>query len=720
MGKVRFALVLHNHQPVGNFDGVIEAAYRDSYLPFLEVMERYPRIPVSLHTSGCLMEWIAERHPEYVERLRALVAAGQVEIVGGGFYEPILPMIPSHDRLGQIRGYSEYLADLFGANVRGMWVPERVWEQSLVRDIVDAGVGYTLLDDYHFRKAGLRPEQLYGYFLTEDEGRLLRVFPGSEPMRYLIPFQTVDRFVETMRSIASERDNALVVFADDGEKFGVWPDTKRHVYEDGWIFRFFDALMANRDWIECVTCGQAIDETAPLGKVYLPDCSYREMTEWALPAERLVEYDRLWHELDHHPSGGAIKEYLKGGFWRNFKVRYPETNEMYARMLDISRRLERLSRDSADALGDSRLNQARTELYRGQCNCAYWHGAFGGMYLPHLRNAIFTKLIEAENHLLSYERETTPRFVNVEHKDFNLDGHSDVKLENDQLSCWIDPRQGGMLYEFDVRAVAVNLGASISRRYEAYHDKIRAFAGRAQDNYGSIHDRVVFKQEGLDRKLIYDPYPRKSLLDHFFDPETTLDAVANCQARELGSFVTAPYRATIAQNGEQGLVSLAARGTVAGRDVSLTKAISLEPGKSSLRVRYRLENLEPGRPIVFAIEFNIAGVAAHADDRYFYTKTESRVATLGSTLAVPDSQAIGLVDEWIGIDIGLSLSRPATLWTFPIESVSGSEGGFELVHQSVCLMPAWSITPTEPVWDVELNLATNAALAESRRLAATH
>ena len=106
MSGVRLILALHNHQPVGNFDGVFEAAYRDSYLPFLEVLEEYPEIPFVLHTSGPLLEWLVERHPEYIARVRALVEAGRVEILGGGFFEPIMTMIPHRDRVGQIRDYS--------------------------------------------------------------------------------------------------------------------------------------------------------------------------------------------------------------------------------------------------------------------------------------------------------------------------------------------------------------------------------------------------------------------------------------------------------------------------------------------------------------------------------------------------------------------------------------------------------------------------------------
>src|SRR5690348_4128035 len=132
MHGLRLIFALHNHQPVGNFDGVFETAYRDSYEPFLALAEEYADIPFVLHTSGPLMEWLAERKPDYVARLRTMVQSGQVEILGGGFFEPILTMIPRRDRVGQIRSYAEYLNDLFGTHVRGMWVPERVWEPGLV------------------------------------------------------------------------------------------------------------------------------------------------------------------------------------------------------------------------------------------------------------------------------------------------------------------------------------------------------------------------------------------------------------------------------------------------------------------------------------------------------------------------------------------------------------------------------------------------------------
>ena len=316
---VQLCLVLHNHQPVGNFDDVFENAYQDSYLPFLDVFEPFDSLNISIHTSGPLIQWLEERHPEYLDRLANLVANGRVEIVGGAFYEPILTMIPSRDRVGQIKKFSNWLSNRLHAKIGGMWIPERVWESSLTRDIASADIGYTVLDDFHFRRAGLKNEELTGYFILEEEGRLLRAFPGSEQLRYMIPFAQPSETIEYCRKVGEQSPGAVLVFGDDGEKFGTWPDTKQHVYESGWLQSFFEALTENRDWLKTVTLAEAVEASPPKGKVYLPDASYREMTEWAQPVDRQEAFDKLVHDLERDARWPQIQSFLEAVFGETSK-----------------------------------------------------------------------------------------------------------------------------------------------------------------------------------------------------------------------------------------------------------------------------------------------------------------------------------------------------------------------------------------------------------------
>lgn len=714
---IRFILALHNHQPVGNFDGVFEQAYQDSYLPFLDVFESYPPLRIALHTSGSLMEWLDEHHGEYVDRLAGLVAAGRVEIIGGAFYEPILAMIPSRDRVGQIRRYSDWLRDRLGARVRGMWVPERVWEQAMVEDLAAAGIGYTMLDDFHFKCAGLSAEQLHGYYVSEDDGHLLNIFPGSEQMRYTIPFAEPQETIDALGRIAETQSNAIVVFADDGEKFGTWPETHRHVYEDGWLRRFFDLLVENADWIKLTTPSEAIENVPPRGKIYLPDASYREMTEWALPSERQSDYEALKREMERDERWPRIFQFIRGGFWRNFKVKYPESNEMYARMMRVSLRLEELV--TAGVQGEL-VDSARRELYRAQCNCAYWHGAFGGIYLPHLRNAVYNCLIAADN-LLDQATGRAGDWIEATAANYNFDARQEICLANDSLIALAAPAQGGILYELDVRSICHNLLATMARRPETYHAKVLAGPSGADGHVASIHDRVVFKQEGLDQRVQYDDYMRKSLVDHFYSCETALGDVAGASAQELGDFVHGAYEGRVRRNPDRIQVQMIRAGQVEGRPVKITKGVTLEAGGSTLEIAYLLEDLPQDRPLRFAPEFNFAGLPAGADDRYFHDGGQNRLGQLGSQLDLRDAETLYLTDQWLGIDVGLSANRPTNFWTYPVETVSQSEGGFELVHQSVAVHPHWYIeADAGGAWSVVLRLSVDTSLAESRMIQAAH
>jgi alpha-amylase/alpha-mannosidase (GH57 family) len=689
--QVRLCLVLHNHQPVGNFDSVLQQAYEDSYRPFLDVFEEFENLRISLHTSGPLIEWLDKHHPDYVDRLAQLASMGRIEILGGAFYEPILTMIPPRDRVGQITSYTEWLHRRLGAKIDGMWVPERVWEQSLASEIADAGIRYTVLDDFHFKNAGLLEEQLFGYYTTENDGRVVSVFPGSERLRYTIPFADPHETIDYLRSLSQATPDAIAVFGDDGEKFGTWPDTKIHVYENGWLRRFFQALKDNSDWLITSTLGEAFQRVLPLGKIYIPECSYREMTEWSLPATRQIAFEDLKHRMEGNPNWHELQQFVRGGIWRNFKVRYPETDEMYCRMMGLSNRLDELT---AQGFHDRRLDAARTELYRGQCNCAYWHGAFGGIYVPHLRNAIYGHLIAAEN-LLDQVTETSTQWVKADAADLNFDGHDEVRLENEQLVCLLAPHRGGQMYEFDVRAIRHNLLATLARREEAYHQRVRQGQSQSGEDVTSIHDRVVFKQENLDQRLFYDAFGRKSLMDHFYPTSTSLAEIIRGEAPEWGDFITSPYEAVIRRKPDRIQVMLTKVGVVDGVTVKLTKGITLEAGSNDLEIAYMLEGLPQDRILLFGVEMNFAGLPAGEDDRYFYGEDGRRLGQLGQQLDLHDVDMLGLADEWLGIHLELKLGGPTQLWAFPIETVSQSEAGFELVHQSIVVQPHWLVQGDE-------------------------
>ena len=718
---VRFVFVLHDHQPVGNFDEVIEQAYRDSYLPFLDLFERHSGIRMALHTSGPLVEWLDRKHPEYLDRLARLAAHGRVEIVGGAFHEPVLAMLPARDRIGQITSFTRWLEQRFATRVSGMWVAERVWDPGMTADIAAAGIDWTILDDSHFRAAGVAEEELDRLWLTEGDGATLAVFPVSERLRYVIPFAAPHMTIDHLRWLASRRHGALAVFGDDGEKFGVWPDTHRACFEEGWLETFFTLLEQNADWIEMALPSEVVRDTPPAGTIWLPECSYREMTEWVLPPEKQLTCVAARVAAATDPALAPVAPFIRGGTWRNFRVRYPEANEMYARMLAVSTRLERLRHSgTADATALAAATQA---LYRGQCNCAYWHGAFGGIYLPHLRNAIFKELIAAEK---AADRAEGRRgeWVEATTADYDFDGRTDVRLSNDRLDAWLAPAKGGMLYELDLRDQEHNLLATLDRRPEAYHEQVLAGPGVAR-SVVDASQLAKFKQQGLERMVRYDRSRRKSLVDHFWDCDVAAEAVVEGTALERGDFAAGTYEASVRRNPGRIQVLLSRTGNAWGIPFTLSKAVTLEAGSGAVEIAYKLDGLPPDFRQHLAVEFNFAGLPAAAAGRFFYDELGRDMGDLGRRLDLPHVRSLGLVDDWLDIDARLTFGPASNgaatgVWTFPIQSVSQSEGGFELVHQSVVVMPHWLVTPAaDGTWKVAMRLDLGRFSARSRVAAAT-
>lgn len=707
---LRFIFILHNHQPIGNFNHVFEQSYQESYLPFLEVFAQYPDVKMALHTSGSLMEWLAGAHPEYLDKLAELVRAGRIEVIGGPFFEAILAMLPSRDRIGQIRMYTKWLKENLGAGVEGMWMPERVWEQSFVRDMVEAGIRYTILDDCHFRSAGLDDTLLYRHYLTEDDGKTMIVFPGSERLRYLIPFREVEDTIRYLGEYSARYPDAVILHGDDGEKFGGWPDTYQTVYKERWLHRFFEALSNNKDWLMTTTPKEAISAVKPLGKIYLPDGSYREMTEWVLPPERHDNLEGLSKEMQNDHRWSRIREFIRGGYWRNFKIRYPETDEMYSRMMSVSNRWAVLDKElnggghTEDEPGldkkRSLLEDARLSLYRGQCNCSYWHGAFGGIYIPHLRNAVYHELIAADNALDALER-PYGSWIDAQIGDFNFDSQNEVRLENNRLCAMFAPHIGGTMYELDVKSICHNLLASLTRRPESYHKKVLQKAWAPENEL----DRIKFKQEGLENRLEYDRYPRKSLIDLFYDYDTNLEAVRSGLVGQHGTFPGAEYEAELRRKPGRFQLFMSSYGTAYGMPIKINKGITFSSGSDTIEIAYKLEGLPQNYKIHFGIELNFAGLPAGADDRYYFDENGDKLGGFGSKLDLHEISRLGLRDEWLGLKIDIEWSEPCHLYGFPIEAVSQSEGGFELVHQSVCLQPHWYIIPdSQGAWSNEFKL----------------
>lgn len=685
--KFKLALGIHNHQPVGNFQSVFEDAHDKCYHPFLDLMKKHPAIRFSLHQSGILWEWQKEYRPEFFEMVRAMVDSGQMELLTGAFYEPILSSIPERDKIGQINMLTGYLKKHFGVDPHGMWLAERIWEPHLPKDIAAAGVHYLPLDDTHFIYAGLLDRQLFGTYVTEEEGKSVTLLPILKRLRYLIPFGKPEKTIEFLARAAQEHPGGLAIYADDGEKFGSWPKTYKYIYEERWLDRFLTLLEDNSDWLDIIGLGEAVRTTKPLGRVYLPTASYSEMLHWALPPDSFVDYEDFENKLKELDLYNTYGRFVRGGHWRGFLAKYPESNLMHKKMLAVSDLYAEVA--AMPGVDSVQLQQARDLLYAGQCNCPYWHGVFGGLYLPHLRQAIYKKLIEAEVIL----RRLADRSAYCHSVDWDRDGSEDIVLGGRNLSMVVCPARGGQMVELDVHDMKVNIADCLTRRREGYHQKLlKAQAESGDDQTRSIHDIVVTKEKGLEKLLVNDWYLRRSLTDHFLAEGTSLDDFLTGQYSELGDFILEPFEYETSEDKNSYVVTLTREGHVWHGNfhcpMQLQKTITFPKQGDVITIHYRL--MQSGLEALsanFGVEFDFNLLAPDADNRYaIIDGVRPKKSHLAAAAETPHASTLAYVDEWQKIGIRIHADQPGKLWRMPIHTVSLSEGGFEKVFQGNCTL----------------------------------
>ncbi len=641
---LRFCFGLHLHQPVGNFDGVFADHLEHVYRPLLESLLERDVAPIALHLSGPLTDWIESHYSEFLDRIGEHAAAGRLEILAAGYDEPILAVLARDDRREQVERHREYLRHRFGVDARGLWLTERVWEPSLAEDLARSGIEFVLLDDRHFRVTGFAPRALHAHYITEFGGYRVHAFPIDERLRYLVPFRSPEELAGYFHELR-ERGARLAVLADDGEKFGGWPGTRRWVYEEGWMERFTAMIGALRHRGEIILSrfDEALAATPSGGLAYLPSASYREMEGWSLPPEPARALLHVENDWGPERLAGVEGGLLRGGHWRHFLVKYPESNRMHKMMMALSR----LCRERDDPPA------ARRALARAQCNDAYWHGVFGGLYLPHLRHAIWNNLAEAEATLRAREAAT------AEEWDVDADGNLEVWAHSPEFSALVAPARGGAVEVLVSFASRQNHADAMTRHREAYHGAGHPEPGAtaeashaAERHHGesptdaehasqsapSIHD---LEGELRDRPPLDD-----ELRGWFVDRVLASSATADDFVRG----VTAPLHSWAARR-------LAAQWHAAGDEVVVTLT-------------------EAG----FRKEIRFAPRAVHC--RWEWDADPARWG------AAPDA--------WFSSEVSFSgsvdFATDAETWSYPIETMAKSEAGFDRTVQGTAMVLRWPIT----------------------------
>ncbi|TFG25599.1 MAG: DUF1925 domain-containing protein [Promethearchaeota archaeon] len=488
---INLPIVFHFHQPVDNYPWVFEDVYEKSYEPLIKSIFQFPDLKVTLHFSGNLLEWFIDNKPEFISLIKKMAKRGQIEIIGGGFYEPIYSIIPVRDSIAQMRKLSDLIKKEFGLEVKGVWLSERVWEPNYPSFLCEVGYKYVIVDDNHFRATGISQEDTLYSYITEDEGKSLRVFPINEPLRYLTPWKPTTFSIDYLKSVADEKGDRIALLISDAEKMGVWGTTHQICYVDGeghqegddgkaFIPTFFKHVVMT-DWINSITLSECVNKFTAKGLVYLPTSSYDKMEEWVLLTPIRKKFAALRKKWKDDPNKQDEYMFLKGGFWRYFLVKYPESNNMHKKMLYVREKLisleNTLYKNSKFTKYEGEIAKIWDEIYKAQCNDCYWHGLFGGVYLQFLRFSVYNHLINAENLINSINQKVHSlpnKYISIIPLDFNKDSKEDIIIESELLNIYLNPSDGGTIFEIDYKPKSYNILNTLTRWPEAYHDDFEA------------------------------------------------------------------------------------------------------------------------------------------------------------------------------------------------------------------------------------------------------
>jgi len=676
----------HLHQPLGNFDFVVDRACEDAYFPLLDALSAHPSFRCNLHVSGCLFDHLSVRHPGFLQRIQELARRGQVEMLASGYHEPILVEIPSRDALEQIRLMRDFIRDHFSQEPEGFWCTERIYDMNLPEIAKQAGLEFTLLDDYLFLRV-LEEEDLYRHYVLTEQGNELLIFPISERLRYLIPFKPVSELaahLEELDRTYAERGiaNPIAVFADDGEKFGVWPGTKDWVYGSGWLQELLAFFESNAERFPLVHLEEFARTYPPAGLVTLPAGSYREMCEWVLPVERqrrLAEAKRILQEK----GIPRPEQMLFSGNFKFFYRKYDEANRMHHKTRNLSN-LVWMGVDRAQGAESQKLaRDALRHHLRSQCNCAYWHGIFGGLYLNYLREAVNEEMIKAEKAAHAALHTKLPHVVRL---DFYSNSLDEVLVFDECYSMLLLPQRGLSLDYCDFHPADQTLLAGMRRYYEYYHMEL--LSGRArdkQDAHKSIHESVRLKDETALGSAASDGYPRLSFVDMAFEQEVRTADFARGGLKPEHELWREPYETELSPHGISGWAN-----STLGR---IDKIVSWDG--PVLTVRWEVQPAPGSHARWFATELNVNLLTDRSDDRFALYRAE-RLSLAEIWEAEPSEDGLVFVDGYRKTRTAINTEGFARIGFYPVRTLAMSEAGAELLYQAqaVVLLAELPLTGT--------------------------
>jgi 4-alpha-glucanotransferase len=474
----------YNLMPEGTEETALEETYQVCWRPFLSVLYRFPDVAAVLHYSGTVLRWLESRHPEFLMLLEEMVLRKQIELLGGGYYAPILPLIPGPDRLGQVELLTTFIRRSFGKRPRGCWLPDYAWEPGLASSLQSCGFDYTFLPEKHFRIAGASPEEIGAPLMTEDQGRSLLVFPAFDALEsFAAPVPIAEALSQLTARLGEQRLYTLLYPGDSAKE--LWA-ASRLESPDVFFEHSFAALQREGLQFETTTPTRFLKGARDFSRAYFPGFASSLLMERSLQAEthgsasrsRKAQAKADQPRAEDRPSAFA-------GSPRRLLLRHEESLALYAKMHYVRILVSQLRGDK------SRKKTAQEELWKGQCGGAYWRGPNGGIARLPVRAAAYSALIEAEK-ITRQRGSFSPGIISA---DIDFDGAKEIMYQGADLNAYLQLR-GACLSELDSFKTRTNYVNVMDGRLEGprrlcFRDRLSEKGSFGEDRGGFADARYL-------------------------------------------------------------------------------------------------------------------------------------------------------------------------------------------------------------------------------------
>ncbi len=657
--KLKLALGFHCHAPVEVWKNNGEINSINNHLKLIDLLENFQNLKSTIHLSGNLITYLDKNFSTFSSKLRNLLDKNQLELLGGGIYEPIFSCIPKEDRHTQLTLMSRLLNHIYGYTPHGAWIPDFSWEPSVALELAKSRIYYTCLSEDYFIYSGLDKNEINGYYVTEEEGRKVAIFPIAYDVNDLInkhsPEDCISLLLDSNKTVSQAEEPLVVAFYD-----GLIDDKDKLL----WFENLFKKLTSGTSGIDTVLFNDYFMSNKPKGRIYLP-----------------VAQD--------------LKSQAKYSGWKNFLIKYPEANLLHKKMLRVSKKINSAKEGkSRFKVIKEMISQAQDLLLKGQCNNFYWDNVWGGIYLPEGRHSTYSNLIKAEK-LIDQASRQGSKFIQASEIDYDCDGNDEIIIETETQNIYISPALGATILEYDYKPKNLNLTNVVSRRYEPYHNS---------NNSQKVHE---------NGNLIYDKYPKLNLLDHFLDSSLTLENCKSSNLPHLTNEVILPYHMEKIKAKEETCKITFNFNAMLSRlerkpEIELKKQINTKAGDSSIIVDYTFTNKTNEKcNFIFGTEFNLSPSKGYDTNCYFYLDGDPKNKTSNPDLRLSEMltklNQVSIRNKSQGIDLSLWWSIAGDVFRFPVETLSYYLHKLETVYQGVTVLPIWSIT-LEPSIPLELIL----------------